>query len=169
MIRSQLEIIAQGQAYINGISDEDYNEVITPLFISSTGAHIRHVIDHYQAIITGSRQGVIDYDHRARGTEIETNPQAAMLAFQKIHLWLKNLPAHAFEQPLQLSTEISISEEHVMKVATTLARELIFAGSHAIHHFAMIAQIAQAQENTLPTFFGIAPATASFMRKSSQQ
>lgn len=169
MINSQLEIIAQGQSYIQSISTNDYNEVVSPQFISSTGAHIRHVIDHYQAIITGLNSGVIDYDLRARNSDIQTNPEAAIAAFKSINIWLSNLPPAAFELPLLLNTEIAISEKRISQIPTSLARELIFAGSHAIHHFAMIAQIAKLQTNDLPTFFGIAPATATFLRETAHQ
>ncbi|MEH6452764.1 MAG: hypothetical protein V7782_06940 [Psychromonas sp.] len=41
---------------------------------------------------------------------------------------------------------------------------MVFISSHAIHHYAMIAQIAKAQQQTIPEYFGVAPATASFMR-----
>ena len=35
MLNSQLEILAQGHAYLEGVTKEDYSQVITPNFISS--------------------------------------------------------------------------------------------------------------------------------------
>ena len=46
MLNSQLEILAQGHAYLEGVTKEDYSQVVTPNFISSAGAHMRHIIDH---------------------------------------------------------------------------------------------------------------------------
>ena len=69
---------------------------------------------------------------------------------------------------LTLSTEVSVHEQKVQSVPTSLARELVFTGSHAVHHYAMIAQIAQQQKMALPSSFGIAPATATHLRTTQK-
>ena len=66
-----------------------------------------------------------------------------------------------------LKTEVSVTSQNVQKVQTSVARELVFAGSHAVHHYAMIAQISFAQTKALPHTFGLAPATATYMRENS--
>ena len=53
MLKSQLEILAQAQNYLINVTESDYTKILTPNFISSAGAHIRHIIDHYLAVITG--------------------------------------------------------------------------------------------------------------------
>jgi hypothetical protein len=67
---------------------------------------------------------------------------------------------------LTLSTEVSVHEQKVESVPTSLARELVFVGSHAVHHYAMIAQISHHPGKALPSSFGIAPATATYLRKA---
>tara|TARA_R110001583_G_scaffold46761_14_gene146607 strand:+ start:13234 stop:13749 length:516 start_codon:yes stop_codon:yes gene_type:complete len=171
MLTSQLEIIQQGQDYlhslvINGVS-ENYREVISPLFISSAGAHMRHIIDHYLAIISGLNQGLIDYDVRHRGDKLELEPELAQAKLTQISHWLQSLATTDLNRTLVLSTEISVTQTKTQSVPTSLARELVFAGSHAVHHYAMIAQIAQQQKLALPASFGIAPATATHLRKSA--
>jgi len=165
MISSQLEILTQAKDYLNTISTQQYNEVIAPNFISSAGAHIRHIIDHYQAIMTGSIQNFIDYDIRQRDSDVEHSPLAAMSKVTEISHWLKSLNPEILATPMTLSTEVSVSSCQVVTVKTTLARELVFAASHAVHHFAMIAQIALVQNQTLPQHFGLAPATATYLRQ----
>ena len=169
MLTSQLEIIKQGQDYLNTLSIkeniENYCEVISPLFISSAGAHMRHIIDHYLALISGLNQGFIDYDVRHRGDNLELEPELALAKLTQIVLWLESLAETDLNRVLVLSSEISVTETKVQSVPTSLARELVFAGSHAVHHYAMIAQIAQQQKIALPASFGIAPATATHLRK----
>jgi len=170
MLTSQLEIIKQGQDYLNTLinnnNNADYRKVLSPLFISSAGAHMRHIIDHYLALIAGLPLGKVDYDVRHRNSEVALEPKLALDKLTQISYWLKSLASTDLTRALILSTEISVHEKNVQSVPTSLARELVFAGSHAVHHYAMIAQIAQQQKIVLPSCFGIAPATATYLRKA---
>lgn len=173
MINSQIEILTQAQSYLTTVSYAEYNEIIKPNFISAAGAHIRHIIDHYQAIIASEETQLINYDTRSRGTSIETNPAIANAKIKEIIPWLKQLTPVQLQQKVSLSTEVSISTKEIHIVQTTLARELIFVASHAVHHYAMISQImhAQAKHNkkSLPSqYFGLAPATATYLREAEQ-
>lgn len=165
MIISQCEVLTQAQSYVERVTPEQFSEVITPQFISSAGAHMRHIIDHYQAFIDGLETGVIDYDYRRRNTALEVEPQLALSKLAQIKSKILALDEQVLYQEVMLSTEISISECVVQQVPSSLARELIFVGSHAVHHFAMIKQIANFQQIALPSSFGIAPSTATYLRK----
>jgi hypothetical protein len=172
MITSQLEIIEQGQLYLDSVSKQDYIEIISPNFISSAGSHIRHIIDHYLAIMSGLKNEIINYDVRIRGGQLESSPNLAKEKLDDIATWIKSLEKDELDKMVTLSTEISVTNENIQKVQTSVARELIFAGSHAVHHYAMIAQISFAQKNalqtSLPHNFGLAPATATFLRQSGE-
>lgn len=164
MISSQIGILEQARSYLISVKPCQYKEIVTPLFISSAGAHMRHILDHYIAIENGLAIGVIDYDKRSRGGVIESDINAALALISQIESFLSSLSASQLKQSILLSTEVSVEKKQVEIVETTLARELIFAGSHAIHHFAMIKQISQAQHIAIPEQLGIAPATATFLR-----
>ncbi|MDO7084191.1 DinB family protein [Pseudocolwellia sp. AS88] len=167
MITSQIEILEQARLYLRSITQEEYVEIISPNFISSAGSHVRHIIDHYQSVISGIENGIIDYDFRLRGSKVEENPQLALEKFDEIEAWMSNLTDSDLNQTISLSTEVSTSSKQVQIVQTSLARELIFVGSHAVHHYAMITQITFAQSSTANTSFGIAPATATFLREKN--
>lgn len=167
MINSQLEILEQACLYLKGITEEDYVEIVSPNFISSAGSHVRHIIDHYQSVISGIETGTIDYDLRLRGSQVEAKPQLALEKFEEIATWMKGLTQEELNQNVSLSTEVSTSTKEVQVVNSSLARELIFVGSHAVHHYAMIAQISFAQTSKANTSFGIAPATATFLREKN--
>jgi hypothetical protein len=173
MITNQLEIIEQGQLYLDTVSNQDYTEVISPHFISSAGSHIRHIIDHYLAIMSGLKSELINYDTRKRGVQLESSPKLAKEKFDEIVIWIQNLCEDELNAMIMLSTEISVINKKVQKVQTSIARELIFAGNHAVHHYAMIAQISFAQKSALqttnlPENFGLAAATATFLRENNE-
>lgn len=164
MIESQLIILQQANTYLASVSEQQYTQVISPYFMSSAGAHMRHILDHYQAIINGLSEGLIDYDKRSRGGVIESSPKAAQALIVEISAFLQALSPQQLQQTIKLSTEISVIDKQVAIVETTLAREIIFTGSHSVHHLATIKHIAQAQEIEVEGSLGIAPATATFLR-----
>jgi len=166
MIESQLIILQQAKTYLKSVSEQQYTQIISPYFMSSAGAHMRHILDHYYAIINGLAEGLIDYDTRRRGGIIESCPQAALQSIQEISDFLNALTEKQLQQTIKLSTEISVTDKQVAIVDTSLAREIIFTGSHAVHHLATIKHIAQAQEIEVEGNLGIAPATATFLRTS---
>ncbi len=165
MINSQIEVLQQAQQYLKATTTEHYQQVISPQFMSSAGAHIRHVLDHYYAIQLGLEDRIINYDVRQRGGEIEFSPEQAYNSIEQLKVFLNSLTQQQLGTIMQLTTEVAINEKQVQTVTTTLARELIFVSSHAIHHFAMVEQIAKAQKAFTPEHFGIAPATATFLRE----
>lgn len=167
MLNSQLEILEQGQNYLKLVSKPVYTAIISPNFMSCSGSHMRHIIDHYLAIISGFPAGIINYDLRLRGDPIEDHPELAMKKLTEISQWLQQLSEQDINKTLLLSTEVSIINKKVQTVQTTLARELVFAASHAVHHYAMIGQISCAQNILLDPTFGLAPATATFLRQQN--
>jgi hypothetical protein len=164
MIKSQMTILQQALDYLESVTEAQYTEVIAPFFMSSAGAHMRHILDHYYAIINGLEVGFIDYDKRSRGGTIETNISTAKSAISEITAFLNNLSDDDLQQNVELSTEISVADKRVAIVGTSVAREIVFAGSHTVHHLATIKHIAQMQNVEVNKELGIAPATATFLR-----
>lgn len=164
MINSQINILAQAKSYLHAVTTEQYREVVTPLFISSAGQHIRHILDHYVSIMDAIHTGIVDYDKRTRGAPVETDIDVALTLLSEIEIFLLSLTPLQLQQKMRLSTEVSVDKKQVEVVDSSLIREIIFVGSHTIHHFAMIEQISKAQKLSTPAQFGIAPATATFMR-----
>jgi len=164
MIEAHLEVLAQASSYLMEVGTPRYVQVLSPRFMSSAGSHMRHILDHYTALRAGLQCGEVDYTVRSRGSAIESDPVAALARLDAIEAWLTHLPDAQLREPLSLRTEVSVSRREVANVPTTLARELVFAASHAVHHFAMIGQIASQQGQVLARGFGVAPATASHLR-----
>ncbi|MEH6452765.1 MAG: hypothetical protein V7782_06945 [Psychromonas sp.] len=113
MIRSQLTVLEQAQTYLKSANSVQYTNIIKPHFMSSAGAHMRHILDHYQSIIIGLVNGIINYDRRNRGGDIELSPDAAFIKIEHIKMFLLSLSAEQMNQAMKLSTEISTSERKV--------------------------------------------------------
>ena len=164
LLASQLEIVEQARDFLTEVSLEQYNVIVNPHFTSSAGKHMRHILDHYFSVKDGLSSKQIDYDSRSRGSEIEVDPQVAIQCWNEIEIWLKRVCHDAEEIALTVKTEVSLSKQASMMCQSTLARELIFVASHAVHHFSLLSVIGSLQGVNLGESFGIAPATASHLR-----
>jgi hypothetical protein len=131
------------------------------------GAHLRHNLDHFAAAIGAfDDASPIDYDHRARGTPVESDPDAAIGVIDALRARLAELPfdgAHEREVVVRMMVT-SGGDEAALR--STPARELAFAAHHAIHHHAMMAAIGIAHGLTIPQGFGKAPSTLNHESKA---
>jgi len=161
-----LEVLNQGENYLKSVDEASYTAIIQPYFTSSPGEHIRHILDMFLAV-RNSRNNDIDYDQRHRGSEIETSPASALEQLLTIKTWVESLINSDFEKIIKMKTEVSVLEKRVSESMTTLGRELIFCASHAVHHFAIIAIAAKMKNVELENGFGLAPATVTYLRETS--
>lgn len=150
-------------ALFSQLDDKLYTETYPAYHSGSIGQHLRHVLDHYRSILD-RRDGYIDYDARRRHSRVETCRQTALAEISGI---LQELPALADEDVL-VSSENSIRETVVVHARSTLMRELMFATSHAVHHFALIAMLIRMKGIAVPADFGVAPATLTYLRSLKQ-
>jgi hypothetical protein len=163
-LEGQLETVLQAKAFLQDLTAENYQLVITPHFVSSAGTHMRHVLDHYLALKDGLNTGLVNYNKRNRFASVESCPREAMQEWQKIEQWLKEVSQLDADLPLSVECETSISKTQNIRTQSTLARELVFVSSHAIHHFSLLAVINSLLGNKEELDFGIAPTTATFIR-----
>jgi len=144
---------------IESISDAQYTLDNQPLFNSSIGAHTRHILDHYQSFLDGLALGHIDYDARARVSDIELNRQ---LAIEKINATIARLAQlDNDDRVLLVSMDVGMSEVKSNEPQrSTVGRELVFLHGHLIHHEALVAFILRALNVSLvDNSIGLAPST----------
>jgi hypothetical protein len=112
-------------------------------------------------LVDGWCTGVVDYDHRARGTSIETDLAAAdaelVLLIDSIGR-LAKLDAGGPIAVMVMPTRDGAS----ITLFSTIARELAFVLSHTIHHNATIRGIALSLGRTVPASLGYAPSTLAY-------
>jgi len=164
IINSCIEVLQQGERFLKTVSPASYQEITRPYFISSPGEHMRHILDHFIAIQKGLALSEIDYDLRQRGSNIETDKNLALIQLKEIRQWLLTLNKDDLNKTLKIKTEVSVIETSKAQALSSLERELIFAASHAAHHFSIISIAMQMQDLKLDHNFGIAPATATYLR-----
>jgi uncharacterized damage-inducible protein DinB len=133
---------------------------------SSIGGHVRHCLDHLDTFLHGLYFGVIDYDQRQRGTEIETNRRAALVALHRQERQFLACPGDVAGWPLRLRVLLS-SDSSPIEVETSAGRELAFVLSHTIHHNSLIAVLARSLGVSVPARFGYAPATIAHLERTS--
>jgi uncharacterized damage-inducible protein DinB len=159
-------VLRQLASLVESLSDEQYRASPVGVVSSSIGGHVRHSLDHIDALLAAVERGELDYDQRRRGTDVETSRAAALASMARQERQLLALPTFAERRRLRLTMIVS-SALPAATVETTLGRELGFVLSHTIHHNALIAVMAETLGATVPERFGYAPSTIAHLEKAS--
>jgi uncharacterized damage-inducible protein DinB len=161
-IRSLLAVLGQLRQLLLRMTDEQYVTNPADVISSSVGGHVRHCLDHVESLLSGVDTGELNYDHRQRGTDVETCRPAALRALVVLEAAVQKIARLPASYPLQLEVLLASNGPSVV-VDTSLGRELVFVMSHTIHHNALIGVIARRLGVRVPERFGYAPSTLSFM------
>jgi uncharacterized damage-inducible protein DinB len=138
---------------------------------SGPGPHVRHILDHYRALVDAVAAGarahapanpVVDYEARARDERLERDPDFALATIEDLIGSLRALEGRAAETALEVS-----SDGH--GGVSTLARELLFLLSHTVHHQALVALLLQPLGVEVDDCFGVAPSTLRHWGKLGPQ
>lgn len=167
MSNSYTTIVNQAIDLLEGLNINEYQKQLPPHFPSSIGAHIRHVVDHFLALMNGQKQGHVNYNIRHRHNKIEQLPDTAIESLRQINTWLNNLSDTSLQNEISVTSEIDVTCPKSTTCNSTLERELVFASSHAIHHYALIRIMCSMQNKAIPEYFGYAPATITHLTKSA--
>tara|TARA_R100000027_G_scaffold29244_1_gene21286 strand:+ start:22212 stop:22769 length:558 start_codon:yes stop_codon:yes gene_type:complete len=171
-IEANLALLQQATEFLENLPEPLYCIVEAPAFTSFIGAHLRHVLDHYDSILSGIESGFVDYHTRERDPLTETRPDRALERIRSIQMKLQLAAEDLNPQGAPLSLRISVEDPRAT-IPTSAERELYFTLSHTLHHFAMIAMIARHHGHQIPDCFGVAPSTLAhrndLSRKAAQQ
>jgi hypothetical protein len=132
-----------------------------PPFAGPVGAHLRHVVEHYEALVNGLPLGVVDYDGRPRDRQLETSPKLARDRLLGLRQVLGQWEPDMLDRPVQVRGQGGITGDFDFCVTSSVGRELAFLASHAVHHFALLAERLQRHGVPVPAHFGKAPATVA--------
>ncbi|EJO9873604.1 TPA: hypothetical protein ACGUVZ_004657 [Vibrio vulnificus] len=162
VVQGCLETLEQAQQFLLDIEDRHYVTPAAPYVSSSIGEHFRHWLDIFHAIRLASEE--IDYNQRRRGHAVEHSIEQAQVEIAQLTTWLGNLSAEAAVMKVSVTSEVTLYQTRIAEMQSTLERELAFAALHANHHFAMAKVAAQVMQVETNSAFGIAPATATYIR-----
>lgn len=117
------------------ISTEQYTQKSEILSGSSVGQHIRHILEFYLLLVSGSFSGTISYDKRQRDHRIEENPGFALEIIS--HL-LKGIETLDVNQDVKFEGDFTTDGSRDNFIASSVGRELAYCIEHSIHHQAII-------------------------------
>jgi uncharacterized damage-inducible protein DinB len=123
------------------------------------GKHVRHILDIYLCLQVAESEGEVCYEHRTRNEVLEQDPMEALRTIGHIREFLEQLMN---DRPLGLRTW---HQDRMVRLESSLARELLYACEHGIHHFALL-RVALNESGMLPTLpeaFGVAPSTLRYL------
>jgi hypothetical protein len=139
---------------------------LLPGFQSTIGAQVRHCHDHLRAFLKGAARGRIDYEVRARGSAIEVDREAALVALDVLRERLAEAPPAGMGGGVLVVDRIDPSGPPV-EMNSTIGRELNFVTSHTTHHNALIGAMVGALGVAVPRWFGFAASTLAYLDRTS--
>jgi hypothetical protein len=158
------EVLEQGEALLAGLSDAQYADAVPDASNASIGAHYRHSLEHFKILLEAVNEAQIDYDRRERDARLENERLFALQVtrdFRHAARFLATLPT---DRAIEARTRISYAGPGSCSAASTIGREIMYAVSHAIHHYALIGLICGMRKIPVPEDFGVAPSTIEYQK-----
>lgn len=157
MITANRALLRQARDLVARLDDRQYAAMRG--HHSSPGAHLRHVIEHYQCYLEGLPTGRVDYDARRRDVTIEQSTARAIQVLDQVALGLDATRARRQDDVIRVQMRCAVDQPGDTWAASTVGRELQFLVSHAVHHFALIRMLLEQDGIAVEPDFGIAPST----------
>lgn len=158
--------LQQAETLTRRLTAAQYTHSHPPLYHNGAGPHFRHCMDHYTLFLEGVPSGRVNYDHRERDGEAQSDPLAMAAWIQELRGGLYKLSEADLDAPLKIQMDCG-GEDLQIWSDSSVFRELQFLISHTVHHFALIAMILRDQGVDLPEEFGVAPSTRRYEQSRS--
>jgi hypothetical protein len=159
LIHSVLETLVQGEALLTQLSDEDYTRKVPVAFNASIGGHYRHCLDHFRSLLNSAAAGDLNYDHRERGTAIESERFAALNATRDLRAEYEGIDPMVLGRSLRVTCKTSYAARGSQASPSSVGREIMYSVAHAVHHYALIGIMCGITGIQMPPGFGVAPST----------
>ena len=168
-----MQLKATGQTILNQIfkltnqlSDDEYSAELDILNGNSIGKHVRHIVEFFELLVSGSTKGLINYDKRNHEPLYETDAGATMNVLQQL---MKEIEEISFEEEVVLEVSYANTGEDSVKIKSSLERELAYNIEHAIHHMAIIKIAINTvfPKVNLPDNFGVAYSTVRYQNSKT--
>lgn len=153
-------VLEQGEMFLRSVPVEAYTRKHPRAFDATLGGHFRHGLDHFTSLVRAQDSGEVDYDRRDRDPRVESDPAFALKVSRQVRQAIGRFTGDDLRTRVSVRCAVTYDGDEVPPCQSTLARELVYAVTHAVHHFALMAFLARAMELPLPHRFGLAPSTA---------
>jgi len=162
------ENLMQIMDLLNSISESDYTKKSEVLSGSTIGQHIRHILEFYLLLVSGSFTGTISYDKRERDIRIEESPS---FAIEKIKKLLSGMDTLQEAETVSFEVDYSMEGNSGNRIISSVGRELAYCIEHSIHHQALIKAglITMGISGITDSHFGVAYSTIRYRDNSCAQ
>ncbi len=157
MIAANLDLLEQARVLVAQLDDRQYGSMRG--HHASAGAHLRHVIEHYQCFLAGLPVGRVDYDARRRDVTIESSTARALEVLGQLGRGFDQARSYPEHRAIDVQMRCAVDHPGDTWAGSTVGRELQFLVSHAVHHFALIRMLLEQDGVRLEPDFGLAPST----------
>ena len=117
------------------IKNENFIQKTDILSDSSVGQHMRHILEFYLLLVSGSFSGIISYDKRQRDIRIEENPQFAIKTIDRLITGIDTLDVNL---AVKFEGDFTTDGTGDNVIQSSVGRELAYCIEHSIHHQAII-------------------------------
>lgn len=162
------ENLLQLKELLQVMKKEDFNRKTEILSGSSIGQHIRHILEFYLLLVSGSFSGTISYDKRQRDKRIEEEPRFAIEAINRLITGIDTLDEN---QLVKFEGDFTADGSADHFVHSSVGRELVYCIEHSIHHQAIIKAglIAMGLSTLTNENFGVAYSTIRYRKDECAQ
>jgi hypothetical protein len=159
LINSVIEVLNLGETLLGEIDNVSYVRRLPTAFNASIGGHYRHCLDHFRSLLDSAIAGDLNYDHRERGTLIESDRFAALNATRTLREAYQQLSTGCLDRALKTTCKTSYAASGSQVSRSTVGREIMYVVAHAVHHYALIGIMGGLMGLKMPAGFGVAPST----------
>jgi len=159
LIAAVIEVLNQGETLLGEIDNGSYVRKLPTAFNASIGGHYRHCLDHFRSLLDSAVAGDLNYDHRERGTLVESDRFAALNATLSLRDDYQQLLADCLDRELNVTCKTSYAASGSQVSPSTVGREVMYVVAHAVHHYALIGIMGGLMGLKMPVGFGVAPST----------
>lgn len=159
------ENLQQLKDLLQGIDNKNYTDKSEILSGATIGQHIRHILEFYLLLVSGSFSGTISYDKRERDFHIEMDTDFAIHTIERL---LKGVDT--LDENMQIKFEGDYSKNGALQnsIISSVGRELAYCIEHSIHHQAIIKAglISMGLKHLTDEHFGVAYSTIRYRNRS---
>ena len=164
LVRAVEDVLFEGRALLGMIDAEEYRWKDMKGCGASIGMHYRHVLEHFQCLLGGMANGLVDYDQRRRSSELETSLDASILATDDLIGRFRMLTVEALERECGVRYSVGGGDDQPEEARSTWAREVMFCVGHATHHYALMKPLCAQLGVPVRFEFGLAPSTLKHLQ-----
>ncbi len=162
------ENILQIRDLLQNIDNENYIRKADILSGSTIGQHVRHILEFYLLLVSGSFSGIISYDKRQRDTRIENDRHFVISMIDRLIQGIDTLDVNL---TVKFEGDFTADGSSQNTIQSSVGRELAYCIEHSIHHQALIKAglIALGLKELTDEHFGVAYSTIRFRENKCAQ